>query len=80
MTVYLTIRPITVSECSWLPHDIPTGTTLYKSWQASYGVCTPKGVMVCFLPHSMRKEQAALEVPKAALKLKAESISPHGEF
>ena len=80
MTVYITIRPITVDECSWLPHDIPIGTTLYKSWQASYGVCTPKGVMVCFLPHSMRKEQAALEVPKNALKLKEEYIAKHGKI
>ena len=68
MTVYLTIRPITVAECSWLPHDIPIGTTLYESWQASYGVCTPSGVMVCFIPHSMRSDQVALEVPQAALK------------
>lgn len=81
MTVYLTTRPITVDECSWLPHDIPTGTTLYLSWQPSYGVCTPSGVMVCFLPHSMRSDQVYLEVPQAALKLKEDiPISPDGEF
>ena len=68
MSQFVTTEPILVSQCSWLPHDIPEGTTLYKSWQHSYGICSPSGVMVCFLPHSMRSDQVALEVPQAALK------------